>query len=205
MKLLSRVRPSATPWTEAFQAPLSVGFFRQEYWSGVPLPCPSICLHICFYLSWHLSLSLSFRDAVKLFAETSQQIFTYVALATPGSSSHPQSNYWKEGWGHFEAVSSHPLKLGAEVLSGWSRLPPEIKSGSYKHREKGRDGSWVGSQHVCLCTFSMSVFPTEYGSSLPYISYIAARAFPQHEGAYADLWLTDPQLSPRNKPREESI
>ena len=29
---------SATPWTEAYQAPPSMGFSRQEYWSGVPLP-----------------------------------------------------------------------------------------------------------------------------------------------------------------------
>ena len=38
VKLLSRVRPSATPWTAAFQAPPSMGFSRQEHWSGVPLP-----------------------------------------------------------------------------------------------------------------------------------------------------------------------
>ena len=37
-KLLSRVRLLATPWTTAYQAPPSVGFSRQEYWSGVPLP-----------------------------------------------------------------------------------------------------------------------------------------------------------------------
>ena len=41
VKSLSRVRPSATLWTAAFQAPLSMGFSRQEYWSGVPLPSPS--------------------------------------------------------------------------------------------------------------------------------------------------------------------
>ena len=35
---LSRVRASATPWTAAFQAPPSMGFSRQEYWSGVSLP-----------------------------------------------------------------------------------------------------------------------------------------------------------------------
>jgi len=29
-----------TPWTAAYQAPLSMGFSRQEYWSGVPLPSP---------------------------------------------------------------------------------------------------------------------------------------------------------------------
>ena len=40
VKLLSRVRLSATPWTAAYQAPPSTGFSRQEYWSGVPLPSP---------------------------------------------------------------------------------------------------------------------------------------------------------------------
>ena len=39
-KSLSRVRLLATPWTAAFQAPQSMGFSRQEYWSGVPLPSP---------------------------------------------------------------------------------------------------------------------------------------------------------------------
>ena len=37
VKLLSRVRLFATPWTAAYQAPPSMGFSRQEYWSGVPL------------------------------------------------------------------------------------------------------------------------------------------------------------------------
>ena len=40
VKSLSRVRPSATPWTAAYQSPPSMGFSRQEYWSGVPLPSP---------------------------------------------------------------------------------------------------------------------------------------------------------------------
>ena len=37
---LSRVRTFVTPWTVACQAPLSVGFSRQEYWSGLPFPSP---------------------------------------------------------------------------------------------------------------------------------------------------------------------
>ena len=41
-KSLSRVQPLATPWTAAYQAPLSMGFSRQEYWSGLPLPSPNI-------------------------------------------------------------------------------------------------------------------------------------------------------------------
>ena len=40
VKSLSCVRLLGTPWTAAYQAPLSMGFSRQEYWSGVPLPSP---------------------------------------------------------------------------------------------------------------------------------------------------------------------
>ena len=53
VKLLSCVLLLATPWTAAHQAPLSMGFSRQEYWSGVPLPSPLYILswakntHIC--------------------------------------------------------------------------------------------------------------------------------------------------------------
>ena len=40
MKLLSRVQLFATPWTVAYKAPPSMGFSRQEYWSGLPFPSP---------------------------------------------------------------------------------------------------------------------------------------------------------------------
>ena len=40
VKSLSCIRLLATPWTAVHQAPLSMGFARQEYWSGVPLPSP---------------------------------------------------------------------------------------------------------------------------------------------------------------------
>ena len=52
VKSLSRVRLLATPWTGAHQAPLSMGFSRQEYWSGVPLP--SLHTHT---LAWILNPS----------------------------------------------------------------------------------------------------------------------------------------------------
>ena len=42
VKSLSHVRLFATPWTAAYQAPPSMGFSRQEYWSGVPLPSPML-------------------------------------------------------------------------------------------------------------------------------------------------------------------
>ena len=40
VKSLSCVQLSATPWTAVYQAPLSMGFSREEYWNGVPLPSP---------------------------------------------------------------------------------------------------------------------------------------------------------------------
>ena len=49
VKSLSRVRLLATPWTAAYQAPLSMGFSRQEYWSGVPLPSLRNCYTILFF------------------------------------------------------------------------------------------------------------------------------------------------------------
>ena len=63
VKSLSRVRLLATPWTAAHQAPPSMGFSRQEYWSGVPLPSPPHNRGSCFFschqyspgAKWHLS------------------------------------------------------------------------------------------------------------------------------------------------------
>ena len=55
VKSLSHVRLLATPWTAAHQGPPSMGFSRQEYWSGVPLPSPTCqCRRHkrCWYDSW---------------------------------------------------------------------------------------------------------------------------------------------------------
>ena len=57
VKSLSRVRLLATPWTAAYQAPLSMGLSRQEYWSGLPLPSLSVLL------SYHESPRNSFSDS----------------------------------------------------------------------------------------------------------------------------------------------
>ena len=40
MKSLSRVQLFVTPWTVGYQAPPSMGFSRQDYWNGLPLPSP---------------------------------------------------------------------------------------------------------------------------------------------------------------------
>ena len=62
VKSLSWVRILATPWTAAHQAPPSMGFSRQEYWSGLPLPSPDKWLRkfnllavsvLCHFLGIH--------------------------------------------------------------------------------------------------------------------------------------------------------
>ena len=62
VKSLSRVWLLVTPWTAAYQAPLSMGFSRQECWSGVPLPSPMDCKvskgrdlvsSIHYLVTWH--------------------------------------------------------------------------------------------------------------------------------------------------------
>ena len=73
VKSLSHVWLLATPWTAAYQAPPSMWFSRQEYWSGVPLPSPFIfldsgnpwliltskgilwkCIRKSFYFGWYI-------------------------------------------------------------------------------------------------------------------------------------------------------
>ena len=59
VKLLSRVWLLATPWTTAYQAPPSMGFSRQEYWSGVPLSSPGTSSYMLLILCELISLLYS--------------------------------------------------------------------------------------------------------------------------------------------------
>ena len=55
VKSLSCVRLFVTSWTAASQAPLSMGFSRQEYWSGVPLPSPTYVIFTRMYTTEYYS------------------------------------------------------------------------------------------------------------------------------------------------------
>ena len=68
VKLLSRVRLFATPWSEAYQAPPSMGFSRQEYWSGVPLSSPMDTLKTIksYTLNWWVICYANFIS-IKMF------------------------------------------------------------------------------------------------------------------------------------------
>ena len=52
VKSLSLIHLLATPRTAAYQAPLSMGFSRQEYWSGLPVPSPAARLSKCLIQEW---------------------------------------------------------------------------------------------------------------------------------------------------------
>ena len=62
VKSLSRVQPLA--WTAAYQAPPSMGFSRQEYWSGVPLPSPtSFIVEVYFRFLKNLTICIQINES----------------------------------------------------------------------------------------------------------------------------------------------
>ena len=89
VKLLSHVRFLATPWTAAHQAPLSMGFSRQEYWSGVPLPSP--------YLPGKLLISF-FKDTFSGYRILRWQIFFFEPFEYVNPLSSSLQSFWWEVW-----------------------------------------------------------------------------------------------------------
>ena len=80
--MLSRVQPSATPWTAAFQAPPSMGFSRQEYWSGVPLPSPNFLAKsmLIFVSLFIAALQSHYKDPCHLRSVQSKEAWVYWLL-----------------------------------------------------------------------------------------------------------------------------
>ena len=72
VKLLSHVQLLATSWTAAHQAPPSMGFSRQEYWSGVPLPSP-----VWAYSSINRNNTVSKWITVGIHGCQKERVFTY--------------------------------------------------------------------------------------------------------------------------------
>ena len=78
VKLLSRVWFLVTPWTAAYQAPPSMGFSRQEYWSGLPLAFPRM-------LSGNSQIILSCESEV---TQSCPTLCDPMGCSLPGSSVH---------------------------------------------------------------------------------------------------------------------
>ena len=94
----SHVQILATPWTAAYQAPPPMGFSRQEYWSGLPLPSPTCTIHYskALILDYHhksvrnfIANHLNFRENILLnFITLSQPSKLSVSLKLPPSHTH---------------------------------------------------------------------------------------------------------------------
>ena len=83
-KSLSRVRLLATPWTAAHQAPLSMGFSRQEYWSGVPLPSPNTSIWEYKYIN--ISIHRIYAAAAAKLLQSCPTLCNPIDSSPPGSS-----------------------------------------------------------------------------------------------------------------------
>ena len=100
--LLGRVRLFATPWTVAYQAPLSMGFSKQEYWSGVPLPSPTVSLSLLKFMSteW-ISTHWCY-----LTNSSSAAPFSIHLQYFPASGSFPMSHLFASGGQSIGALAS---------------------------------------------------------------------------------------------------
>ena len=83
VKLLSCVRLVETPWTAAHQAPPSMGFSRQEYWSGVPLPSPKEALVTAFIIYFYIVSAVPLIRSLNLYLLPKKLIFTSQRRASP--------------------------------------------------------------------------------------------------------------------------
>ena len=115
VKRESEVAPSrltlATPWTSAYQAPLSMGFSRQEYWSGVPLPSP---VHEREKWEWSCSVMPTLSDPMDFSLPGSSvhgicqaKILEWVAISFSRESS------WPRDWTHVSCI-------GRWILYHWA-------------------------------------------------------------------------------------
>ena len=88
VKSLSRVRLLATPWTAAYHAPPSIGFSRQEYWSGVPLPSPVLItavwqsdsvihIHTFFFMFFSIMIYYRILNIVHCALQSDLVIYTF--------------------------------------------------------------------------------------------------------------------------------
>ena len=161
----TRVRLFATPWTVALQAPLSIGFSRQEYWSGLPclppgdLPDPGIepmslmspalaCRFFTNSATWEALLCIV--DRFSLIFKSLGEIGTVIPLsrgvktqALSGEVTWSRFLAHTEGWERLEALGS----LTALASFYLDRIFLSSLSGTH------------GSTHLCLCQSSSLFLP----------------------------------------------
>ena len=117
VKSLSRVWLLAAPWTAAYQAPPSMGFSRQEYWSGVPLPSPEMTLK-------HMEICLkSIRIGIQI-----TTIFKHIL----GLLNWQKWNTWQNTL--FKALQKH--MLSSLMVDNTNRTSPFVGNLAISHEIK---------------------------------------------------------------------
>ena len=91
-KSISRVRLLVTPWNAAYQAPPSMGFSRQEYWSGVLLPSPRRKLRDPLLKSFLIAFPFFFFFAL-LFIEHISKLYHHTFLLVQANNSENKLNF----------------------------------------------------------------------------------------------------------------
>ena len=98
VKSLNHVRLFVTPWTVAHQAPPSMKFSRQEYWSGVPLPSPIVQL---LWKQYEYSSKFKHRITISSF----QLLSCVRLLATPWTVARQGSLSFTNSWSLLRLIS----------------------------------------------------------------------------------------------------
>ena len=140
VKSLSRVWLFATPWTAAHQAPPSMGFSRQEYWSGVPLPSPQCPLR---------DLEGKQKPVCSWSTETGD-LHISPAVWSPGCLVSPLETLISESLGN--------THLSIQWFSGWS---PEVSPcffGATEGCSRMRGKDWTAETQVLVTHYS--TYPT---------------------------------------------
>ena len=134
VKSLSHVRLLATPWAAAYQAAPSMGFSRQEYWSGVPLPSPTVYFGRDFAHGINICDDIFFKNETELCCcclvvklcptLTTPWTVTYQALLSMG---FPRQEYWSglpfPSWGDLPDPGIK-LESPALIVGFFTNEPP---------------------------------------------------------------------------------
>ena len=107
VKSLSHVGLFETPWSAAYQAPLPMGFSRQEYWSGLPSPSPMTYLQSRYYgiLLLLRTLQMLFITRIKsIFFNKAEQVFYVISHLV---SSHCAYTHTLCAYTHTHTVPTH--------------------------------------------------------------------------------------------------
>ena len=137
VKSFSFVQLLATPWTTAHQAPLSMGFSRQEYWSGVPLPSPEVLIkrrHIhfslmglCIFLNLYTIFLMEIIMYELLHLTNNTEKYSHIMLFLKGTWVHARTHTHTETHTQNFSIMSG-LILHVKLLSVLFHSTPKISS-----------------------------------------------------------------------------